>query len=83
MDKIVSWLGKLPHDKALHSVYGTIVYMLWSWVAGPIVGILVTLGVAVVKEMWDKYSYGGWDWKDIGATVAIALVLAMKDMYAG
>lgn len=77
MDKIVSWLGKLPHDKALHSVYGTIVFALMLVVVQVWIAFGVVVVVAIMKEVYDQWKYKGADWKDIVATVVVPLALVM------
>lgn len=35
---------------------------------------------ACAKEIYDEWKYGGFDWKDLVATVVIPLVLFLKTL---
>ena len=74
MDKIFQKLANIQHDKLLHSFYGTVIYLLLS-LFSPIVAILTVIFVAIAKEIYDEVKYGGFDWKDLVATIVIPLVL--------
>ena len=72
-------IAKIPHDKLLHSFYGTLIYAVVS-VFNPILAIIVTLIVAVSKEVMDEIKYKGFDWKDIIATICIPTVFLIRDL---
>lgn len=76
MDKIFQKLASIQHDKLLHSFYGTVIYLLLS-LFSPIVAILTVIFVAIAKEVYDEIVYGGFDWKDIIATIAIPMLLVV------
>ena len=80
MHKILRYLASIPHDKLLHSFYGILIYVVASLV-NPMFGILAVIVAAVAKELYDEFIYGGFDWKDIIATVGIPLLLFIKDVY--
>lgn len=79
MDTFFKKLALIPNDKLLHSFYGTLIYALLSFV-NPIVAILTVIFVAIVKEIYDEIVYGGFDWKDIIATIAIPMLLFAKEV---
>lgn len=71
-------IAQIPTDKKYHAGAG-IVIGTWGTFAGnslelkPEYCAMVGLGSAAVaglgKELWDEIDYGGWDWKDFGATM--------------
>lgn len=72
-------MAKIPHDKLLHGFYGTVIYLLLS-LFSPIVAILTVIFVAIAKEVYDEIVYSGFDWKDIIATIAIPMLLFIKEV---
>lgn len=79
MDKLISVMAKIPHDKLLHSFYGTLLYVLVS-IYSPLLAIWVTILIGLIKEVYDEYRYGGFDILDILATIAIPSVLYLKEV---
>lgn len=75
---LLEQMAKIPHDKLLHSFYGAIVYLLTALI-NPLFGIICVVLVAVVKELYDEFIYGGFDWKDIVATILIPMLLFVKE----
>ena len=75
----MNWLSKIPQDKLLHSFYGTLIYLLISYVDSSIALGVVAI-VALSKEIYDEKEYGGFDWKDMVATVAIPTLFWMKEV---
>lgn len=71
-------MAKIPHDKLLHSFYGTCIYLLCSFI-NPLFGIISVIIVAIAKEVYDEIVYSGFDWKDIIATVFIPMLLFTKE----
>lgn len=45
----------------------------------PMFGILAVIVIAIAKEVYDEVRYGGFDWVDIVATVAVPVVLFLKE----
>ena len=78
MNKVFGYLANLPHDKLLHSFYGTIVYLLTALI-NPLFGIICVVLIAVAKELYDEFIYGGFDWVDIVATLGIPMALFLKE----
>lgn len=67
---LIKELSEIPNDKLLHNFYGTCIYLLCSFI-NPLFAIGVVALGAVAKEIYDEFKYGGFDWKDIIATIAI------------
>ena len=82
MSKILSYLASIPHDKLLHSFYGTLIYLPISYVDSSIALGVVAI-VSFSKEMYDEKDYGGFDWKDIVVTMFIPTLIYIKDVYSG
>ena len=70
----MNWLSKIPHDKLLHSFYGTLIYLPISYVDSSI-ALGVVAVVALSKEIWDEKDYGGFDLADIIATMLIPTLI--------
>ena len=79
MDTFFKKLALIPNDKLLHSFYGTVIYLLLS-LFSPIFAILTVIFVAIAKEIYDEIVYGGFDWKDIIATISISMLLFAKEV---
>ena len=71
-------MADIPKDKLLHSFYGVLIYLV-AVLASPMFGIIAVVIVAVAKEVYDEIKYGGFDWGDIVATVAIPMVLFLRE----
>lgn len=77
---LLEQMAKIPHDKLLHSFYGTCIYLVVGLV-NPTFATLVVVLVAVAKEIYDEFKYGGFDWVDIVATVALPSVMYGIEIY--
>lgn len=83
--------GQIPTDKKYHAGAGVIIG-IWGTFAGnsidlaPEKSAIFGMGSVAVaglgKELWDEIDYGGWDWKDFGATM-IGGVVGTGLTYAG
>ena len=82
MSKILSYLASIPHDKLLHSFYGTLIYLPISYIDSSI-ALGVVAVVALSKEILDEKDYGGFDLSDIIATMLIPTLIYIKDVYSG
>lgn len=72
-------LADIPKDKLLHSFYGTLIYAVLSLV-NPAFALCSVIITAIAKEIYDEVSYGGFDFKDIIATVAIPSLLFINTL---
>lgn len=71
-------MADIPKDKLLHSFYGVLIYLVAALVS-PLFGIIAIVVIAIAKEVYDEIKYGGFDWVDIVATVAIPMALFLKE----
>lgn len=71
-------MADIPKDKLLHSFYGVLIYLVAALVS-PVFGVIAVVVIAIAKEVSDEIRYGGFDWKDIIATVAVPMVLFLKE----
>lgn len=78
MNKILQKLAQIQTDKLLHSFYGTLIYALACFI-NPIVAIILTLVVAIAKEVYDEVKYKSFDFVDILATILIPMILFIKE----
>lgn len=81
MVSIFDKLGSIPKDKLLHSFYGTLVYAIIALVDITL-AFGVTVLVAISKEVYDFRVKGEFSLMDIGATIALALVLWVGNIWA-
>lgn len=64
----------LPLDKAYHVIVGVSIFALTHWLIG-VWSILVVLGIAILKEAYDKFTKKGTpEWLDIVYTVVGGLL---------
>ena len=75
----MDFLSKIPKDKLLHSFYGTLTYIIVSCFSND-VAMLSVIVLAVSKEVYDERKYGGFDWKDIVATIIIPILLYIQNI---
>lgn len=93
---IIGFSQKIPYDKQLHLIagatisagtYAVVHYNTGNKTTATFAAIGVTAFAGLSKELYDQYSYGGFDWKDFGATmlgsvpVVITLNLTIPDRY--
>lgn len=69
--KILNVLGTIKADKLLHFIAGMLITALVAVIASCFAhfAIIATVASGLIKEAYDEWSYGGWDWYDILATV--------------
>ena len=71
-------MADIPKDKLLHIFYGVLIYLVAALVS-PMFGVIAVVVIAVAKEVYDEIKYGGFDWVDIIATVALPMALFLKE----
>ena len=75
-------MADIPKDKLLHSFYGVLIYITMSLINLELALWAVVI-IAMVKEFYDEYMYGKFDYVDILATIAIPYTLYLKEVYYG
>lgn len=58
----------IPKDKLLHFAAGFLLCILFTLIDDPMTGLGAAIGAGLMKECYDDYSYGVFDWKDMLAT---------------
>lgn len=61
-------------DKIIHMLTSLMVSLVFSFVGGWPMGLVVALLSAMVKEYIDQSRYGGWSWQDLLADALGILV---------
>ena len=86
-DKIVGWLTAIPIDKWLHFLAGMFIAAFFAvalgnefmnWLLGgnyPFVWMAPVLALAALKEMFDGWTTGRFEWGDIFATALGGLLV--------
>ena len=82
MDKVIDWMSRIPKDKLLHSFYGVLIYITMSLINLELALWAVVI-IAMVKEFYDEYKYGRFDYMDILATVILPYLLYLKEVFYG
>lgn len=82
MDKVIYWMSRIPNDKLLHSFYGVLIYISMSLINLELALWAVVI-IAMVKEFYDEYMYGKFDYVDILYTIVIPCILYLKEVYYG
>lgn len=68
-------LPQIKQDKANHFIYGFAIYIISSIFFTPLIATLITFGVALGKELYDEYDYGGFDIIDLIFTMIPGIIL--------
>jgi len=76
-NKILQEMARIPKDKALHFIWGSVIASAGAVFGGVVVGAVLAFLVGVLKEVYDYYTYRDFDIEDIlftlsGAVVALA-----------
>ena len=58
----------IPKDKIYHFIAGLVLCIVFALINDPITGIGAAVGAGIMKECYDEYTYGGFDWYDMVAT---------------
>ena len=70
------------NDKLLHFIAGAIACLVGYWLFTPSYGLVFAVIAGFLKEVYDEFIYGGFDFKDCFATVLGGLTLFMVLSYA-
>ena len=74
LDEIKSKLRSLPLDKIVHLLVGMLLVAL-LYPFGLVLSLVASVALAFAKESFDYWSYGGFDLKDLGATILGAILM--------
>jgi uncharacterized membrane protein len=66
-------LPQLPHDKAMHVLYGLACFCVFALIS-PLVGLVAAIVVGAAKEAWDSTGRGNVEILDFVATAAGGLL---------
>ena len=77
MKKLFNFITSVPHDKLLHFIAGMLITALFAVVFARFAPFAVTVAIVAgfAKEAYDEWSYGGWDWDDLLATIVGGVVM--------
>ena len=70
----------LPHDKCLHFLVGFIIFSITNLFLGNLFSLGIVAVIALLKECYDEYDYGGFDIVDFIFTILPGLILLIKQM---
>ena len=73
----------IPKDKLYHFIAGFLLCVLFTLINDPITGIGASIGAGIMKECYDRYDYGKFDFADmiatwIGGCVAFTLIALIQ-----
>ena len=77
MKRLLNMLGSIPSDKMLHFIAGILITAVIAAVFprfAPLAAV-VAIVAGFAKELRDEIAYGGFDWKDLLATVLGGVVM--------
>lgn len=74
-DAVVRWLVAIPSDKKYHFGAGVIIAAFFSLALGMKVAIVPAIAAGFIKEFFDKWTSGVWEWWDFAATCLGGLLI--------
>ena len=77
MKRLLKILGSIPSDKMLHFIAGLMITAFVAVIVPRFAPIAMSVAVVAgfAKELRDEIAYGGFDWKDLLATVLGGVVM--------
>lgn len=77
MKRTLVKLGSIPSDKMLHFIAGMLITAFVAVIAPRFAPLAVTVAIVAgfAKEIYDEINYGGFDWKDLLATILGGVVM--------
>ena len=77
MKRLLKILGSIPSDKMLHFIAGMLITATIAVIVSRFAPIAMSVAVIAgfAKELRDEIAYGGFDWKDLLATVLGGVVM--------
>lgn len=74
-DKIVALLVAIPQDKKMHFVAGLIIAAFFALAPGMKAAIVPAIAAAFIKEFFDQWTTGKWEWWDFAVTCLGGLLI--------
>jgi hypothetical protein len=74
-------LPQIPQDKANHIIYGITIFILSNLFLNDYYSFVVVFTFALGKEIYDEYKYGGFDYKDLIATILFPILLILLYLF--
>ena len=77
MKRLLKMLGSIPSDKMLHFIAGMLITAIVAVIVPRFAPIAMSVAVVAgfAKELRDEIAYGGFDWKDLLATILGGVVM--------
>lgn len=77
MKRLLEKLGSIPSDKMLHFIAGMMITAFVAVITPRFAPLAVTVAVIAgfAKEVRDEIAYGGFDWRDLLATVTGGIIM--------
>ncbi len=84
MEKIFNWLGNIPADKALHFIAGMLIVAVMTTLYPAIAdyAFLASVLAGFIKEVYDLFTDGHFDFVDFAATLLGGLVIQVLIWYS-
>ena len=73
-DAIVSFISKIPYDKWLHAIAGMVIGSFFCIALGMKFCIWPVIFAGFIKEFFDLWTTGEWEWWDLAATCIGGLI---------
>jgi hypothetical protein len=70
-------LPQIRQDRANHFIYGLLIFIISNLFLLDYVSLLIVVLVAIGKEIYDEWSYGGFDIIDFFYTIIPAVILTI------
>ena len=55
IEQFLAKLAKVPHDKALHFMFGFLIFNFFTIFFGNILALIIITIIAIIKEIYDHY----------------------------
>lgn len=78
VEKALKKLSSIPHDKALHMLYGVVIFAILVVLMTPLLAFVVSALIAILKEVYDynnKENHSPDYWDAVATIVGSAFAL--------
>lgn len=82
MNKIFSFLSKFEKDKYIHFIAGMLISIIFATFIpfGIYYCIIPAILISLCKEIYDRFTYGLFDYKDLLATILGGLFIQITEL---